>query len=118
VSCGGLHCAGCIGGMAVPVVPAFEFYGIVWVVEHLVEVVATSAVCGALAVAVVVFLMKRQERREVMRAATQSLWNVRAEALPHPERRAVGPAVVHFNFYGVPEREQAAVIRRAIDGGN
>ena len=58
MSCSGLHCAGCVGGAAVPVVPLAAFCGLAWVAEHLVEVVIVSGTCGVLAVAGVVALIR------------------------------------------------------------
>ena len=103
--------------MALPVVPLVAFLGLEWVVEHLVEVAAVSATCGALSVAAVVVLMRWCERREVAFAARTTLWVAREvpAAAPRPERPAIGP-MVNLNFYGVPEHERAAIIRNALTG--
>ena len=135
MACSGLHCSGCAGGMALPVVPLVAFLGAEWVVEHLVEVAAVSATCGALSVAAVVVLMRWGERRD---AARRQLWTVRAEALPPREsgtpvpiaaggiRHAVADSVtppvrpelgfrdLHIHLGGMPDAAQAAVIRQAL----
>lgn len=77
MSCSGLHCAGCAGGVAVPVVPLAATLGVAWVVEHIIEVAAVSAGCGALAVVAVVWLMRWQERREAVHAASRPFLVVR-----------------------------------------
>jgi len=64
VSCPGLHYACCADGTAVPVVPLAALCGLAWVAEHIIEVAVVSAGCGALAVAVVAWLIRRQQRRE------------------------------------------------------
>lgn len=90
--CSGLHCAGCAGGVAVPVVPLAAAYGVAWVVEHIIEVAVVSAVCGALAVAAVVWLMRWQERREAVHAAQRPFLVARA-APAMVYRAVVIPAV-------------------------
>src|ERR1700689_237836 len=77
MSCSGLHCAGCGGGSAAPVVAFAVFCGIDWIVTHLAEVIATSAVCGALSVAAVVALMRWAERRDARQAVRWRLLHVR-----------------------------------------
>ena len=67
--CPGVHCAGCAGGAAVPVVPLAAAFGLAWVAEHLIEVAIVSAACGVLSVAAVVALMKWGERRDARHAA-------------------------------------------------
>ncbi len=47
-----------------PVVPLAALCGLAWVAEHIIEVAVVSAGCGALAVAVVAWLIRRQQRRE------------------------------------------------------
>jgi hypothetical protein len=126
MSCGGLHCAGCAGGMALPVVPIVELYGLTWVIEHLAEVVTVSAACGALAVAAVVALMRWCDRRQARAAIGRPYLYVRevpavtasAERVPIADtaRPAVAAPQVVFNFYGVPEADQAHVIRQALSG--
>jgi len=122
MSCSGLHCAGCGGGSAAPVVAFAIFCGVDWIAAHIVEVAAVSAACGVLAVAAVVALMRWADRRDALRTA---LWAVRAEAAGTPrvatavtsaERPALAPAVMNLNFYGVPADERAAIIRTAFPG--
>jgi hypothetical protein len=43
VTCSGLHCAGCAGGAAVPVVPLAVCLGAAWLTEHIIEVAIVSA---------------------------------------------------------------------------
>jgi hypothetical protein len=113
MSCSGLHCAGCAGGVALPVVPLLELYGAVWLAGHIVEVIVTCAVCGVLAVAAAVALSRWADRRDARRAAA---WEPRyVRALPAAPRPAIAP-VYNLNFYGVPADERAAVIRNAIEG--
>jgi hypothetical protein len=110
MSCSGLHCAGCAGGMALPVVPLAELYGLVWVTEHLAEVAAVSAACGALAVAAVVVLMRWCDRRQARQAAAHPLWiarevpSVTASAervqLGGEERQALGFRDLHIHLDG------------------
>ena len=96
--------------------PSAAFLGVDWIVTHLVEVIATSAVCGALAVAAVVALMRWADRRDARHAATRPLLTTRAapSALPRAERPAIAPASITVNVVGVPSPEQAEVIRRAL----
>lgn len=125
MACSGLHCAGCAGGgIAVPVVPLIAVYGLVWVAEHIIEVAIVSAVCGAVAVAAMVALMRWADRMDGRRAARWKLQarkvpevvTVTATALPGPERAALGFRDLHIHFDGVPSAEQAAarIIRGAL----
>ena len=125
MACSGLHCSGCAGGVSVPPVAFAAAFGFAWVLNHLIEVAVVSAACGVLAVAAVVALMRWADRRDARRAAATSLWTVRAEVIDTPRqqaavtpaaRPAIAPAVVNLNFYGLPDEQQAAVIRRALDG--
>jgi hypothetical protein len=133
VTCSGLHCAGCAGGAAVPVVPLITFCGLAWVAEHLIDVAIVSAACGALSLAAVMALMKWADRRDARQAARWRLLHVREVAeigkpitVSAPEiRHAVTdlPAIearpeVHIHLHGVPVADQAAVIRQALNGGN
>lgn len=96
-------------------------FGVGWILDHLVEVIATSAVCGALALAAVVALMRWADRRDARRV---ELWRVRAETVGPPTvvtpvagtttRPALPFRDLHIHFDGMPDTEQAAVIRRAI----
>lgn len=127
MTCNGLHCAGCAGGAAVPVVPIAAFLGADWVAQHLIEVAAVSAGCGAVSVAAVAALMRWCEHREARHAATRSIWAARPEAAPGPTAPAAVPASAHRelaggmtiinNFYGADGEQVAArVIRQAIPG--
>lgn len=125
MSCSGLHCAGCAGGAAVPVVPLLGFCGAAWVAEHLIEVAITCGVSGALAVAAVVALMRLGNRRDDRQRAAASIWiareappitHVRAESVTSAERPALGFRDLHVHLDGQPTAEQAEVIRRAVGG--
>ena len=119
MSCSGLHCGGCAGGMVVPVVPLLALYGAAWVAEHIIEVAAVSATCGVLAVVAVVFLVRwgnrRDERQAVawrqIRACGPTLEQPRIAQRTRPELAA--PAV-HLHFHGLPDAEQAQIIRQAL----
>lgn len=123
MACDGLHCAGCAGGMAVPPIAFVYAYGAAWIAEHLVEVAVTSSVCGALAVAAVVALMRWCDRRQIRRAAEHPIWTVRAEAVSLAATatrqvtvRETAPAIeqhIHFHF-DPADREAARIIRQAI----
>jgi hypothetical protein len=97
-------------------------FGLAWVAEHIIEVGAVSAVCGALAVSVVVWLLRLGERRDALQRDAASIWTVRADALPPPRaaavgpagQRAIGPAVINLNFYGEDGEDMAARVIRTI----
>jgi hypothetical protein len=122
MACSGLHCAGCAGGIAVPIVPLAEVYGLVWIAEHIVEVIAVSAGCGVLAVAAVVALMRWADRRDAARDAAWRQLHARqvpeignpVTVLPPPARRELGAPAVHLHFHGLPDAEQAVIIRQAL----
>ena len=119
MSCSGIHCAGCAGGAAVPVVPLAAFCGLAWVAEHIIEVGLVSAACAALAACAVMRLKRWTDRHDAERAARGTLFVTRAGAPPpqlaHAARPAIGP-VYNFNFYGAAGDTHAAVIRKAITG--
>jgi len=131
MSCPGLHCAGCAGGAAIPVWPLAAVYGLAWIAEHIVEVIAVSATCGVLTLAAVVALMRWADRRDARRAAgwqfryVREVSNVAVISLPprganltavcDTERPALGFRDLHIHL-GVPSAEQAAVIRQALNG--
>jgi hypothetical protein len=122
MSCSGLHCAGCAGGSTAPVVALAAFCGLDWIVTHIVEVAVTSAACGVLAVAAVMWLMRCADRRDTRRAAERPFVIARERpgvsptAAPSVGRPAIAPAVV-FNFYGADSGDMPArVIRTAIPG--
>jgi hypothetical protein len=91
-SCEGLHCPGCqggggkavaVGGGIVAVVLAVE-----WVAAHAWEVLAVTTVCGALAVAAVVALMRWADRRKARHAARAPVHPRPAAARRHRRRAA------------------------------
>jgi len=136
MSCSGLHCAGCGGGSAAPVLALTALLGVDWVVTHLVEVIAVSAASGILAVAAVVALTRWADRRD---AARDAAWRARhARAVPEtvravvvgrgadkhlvshdpvPERPALGFRDLHIHLDGMPDAAQAAIIRQALNAG-
>ncbi len=132
MSCPGLHCAGCAGGAAIPVWPLAAVYGLAWIAEHIIEVIAVSAACGVLALAAVVALMRWADRRDARRAAqwqfryVREVPNVAVTNLPpgatnltavcDTERPALGFRDLHIHIDGVPSAEQATVIRQALSG--
>ena len=117
MSCSGLHCAGCGGGAAVPAAALLALEGFTWVAAHLIEVAAVSLACAVLAVAVVVRLMRWQDRRQAAFAARGPLLVTRADAAPLPPARRRGelPPVVNNYFY-VADPAVAARVIRAIPG--
>ena len=122
MSCGGLHCAGCAGGAAVPVVPLAAFCGLAWVAEHLIEVAIVSAACGILFVAAVVALMRWTGRREAAFARALAVRSQPATltATVTPQvTYAKPPAVeqhVHYHVHVAAAPEAARVIRTALPG--
>ena len=115
MSCSGLHCAGCGGGGAVPVVALAALEGFTWVAAHVIEVATVSAACAVLAVAAVAALIRAQERREAARAARGPLLITRPNAAPLPPARRAGlPPVV--NYFYVADPAVAARVIRAIPG--
>ena len=123
MSCPGVHCAGCLGGAAVPVVPLLGFCGAAWVAEHVIEVAIVCGVSGALAVAAVVALMRWANRRDERQRGAASIWTVRevppitharAESVTSAARPALEAPAVHLHFHGMPDTEHAAVIRQAL----
>lgn len=119
--CPGVHCAGCAGGAAVPVVPLAAAFGLAWVAEHLIEVAIVSAACGVLSVAAVVALMKWGERRDARHAAIWPLLAGReapapvltATVLPQVTEGTAVPAIEnrHRIRYDPAGRESARIIR-------
>lgn len=123
-ACPGLHCAGCGGGSAAPFLILGGIFGAEWVIENIIAVAIVSAVCGILALAAVIMLMRRADRRDAGRA---ELWRTRYEAL-HPPGTVIPVAVtapapsalpfrdLHIHLNGVPGAGQAEIIRRALTG--
>ena len=116
MSCSGLHCAGCGAGAAVPPVALAGLLGLTWVAEHLAAVIATSAACGVLSVAAVVWLMRWQDRRQAAFAARGTLMVTRADAAPLP-RAARGDLPPVVNIYVADTGTASRVIRRALPAG-
>jgi len=126
MACSGLHCGGCAGGMAVPVVPLVAFLGLAWVAEHLIEVAVVSASCGVLAVAAVVALMRWADRRDARLAARGPLMVTRepstpaltATVTPQVAQGTPAPAITNNYYIRIDPagREAARIIRQAIPG--
>jgi hypothetical protein len=99
--------------------------GFVWVAEHLIEVGIVSAVCGALAVAAVVALMRLGNRRDERQRGAASIWTVReVSPITHARAESVTPAArpvleapaVHLHFHGADPAEAAEIIRQELPG--
>ena len=125
MACSGLHCAGCAGGITVPVVPLAAAFGLAWIAEHIVEVAIVCATSGALAVAAVVALMRWADRRDALRAAAWRQLHTRpvpevvsaTTVLPPPTAAtALGFRDLHIHLDGVPDATQVAIIRQALNG--
>jgi hypothetical protein len=117
VNCSGIHCAGCGGGAAFPVVVLAALEGFAWVAAHVIEVAAVSLACAVLAVAAVAALIRRQERRAAAHAARGPLLITRPDAAPLPPARRGGlPPVVNNYFYVADPAVAARVIRTALPG--
>jgi hypothetical protein len=116
MSCSGLHCAGCGGGAGVPVIALLALEGGAWVAAHVIEVAAVSAACAVLAVAVVVRLMRWQDRRQAAFAARGPLLISRPDAAPLPpaRQRAELPPVINNYFYVSDPVVAARVTRQAL----
>jgi len=127
-----LHCPGCSEGQSLGIAAA-AVVGLVladetvqWVAERIWWIGGTLAVCFALAVAAGMWLEAWAERRAaawgaahgiVSRAAVLQVERVRAVVVdPVPERRELEPPALHLHFHGLPDAEQAAVIRQALNG--
>jgi hypothetical protein len=126
MSCPGLHCACCAGGITVPVVPIAAALGPAGIAEHLVEVVIVCGVSGALAVAASILLLRRAGRRDdrqlaawraayVARSAPE-IRHVVADSVTSAEHPAIAAPQVVINIFGMPSAEQAAIICRAFPG--
>jgi hypothetical protein len=117
MTCSGLHCAGCGAGASVPPLALAGLLGFTWVAAHLVEVGIVSAACAALAVAVVVRLMRWQDRRQAAFAARGPLLVTRPDAAPLPpvrQRAELPPPVVNNYFYVADPVVAARVVRQAL----
>ena len=108
---------------AVPVVPLAVIFGLAWVAEHIIEVAIVSAVCGALAVAAVVALIRLSDRADARRAARWALIVTRAD--PAPVAARVTPQITappvqviehHHYVYAITPDPVPAMVRAAIPG--
>ena len=121
MSCSGLHCAGCGGGAVAPVLVLAALEGFTWVAAHVIEVAAVSGACGVAALAVMVALVRRGDRRDARQLAGGTLLITRPDAAPLPpaRRRAeLPPPVVNNYFYVADPAVAARVIRQALPGRN
>jgi hypothetical protein len=124
------RCVCCAGAATVPVVPLLAFFGAVWVIEHLAEVLITCGTCGVLGIVAMVVLTRRADRREATRMAA---WRLRhatgAPAItpgqgPAP-RRAVVPGLapafgfgdLHIHLDGMHTATEAAAVRQMVECG-
>ena len=125
MSCPGLHCPECAGGgagagLGIAVLAALE--GAEWLAAHLIEVIATGVVCGALAVAAAIALGRWADRRDARIAARWEFRYVREipaanpTAVPPADRPALGFRDLHIHLDGAHAAEQAHAIRQALDG--
>jgi hypothetical protein len=105
-----------VGGIAVPIIPFFEAYGLAWIAEHIVEVSVVCAVSGALSLAAVVWLKRWSDRRDARRRGAGPLLYVRSEQITVPARQHTPIAPTYtFNFYGA-DSDTAARVFEAIPG--
>ena len=135
MSCPGLHCPGCSEGQSLGIAAA-AVVGLVladqtvqWVAERIWWIGGTLAVSLVLAVAASMALEAWADRRGARFAAAHGILSradvIQAEAVirnthdavPSAERPAIAPAL-HLHFHGLPDTEQAAVIRQALNGRN
>lgn len=136
--CEGLHCSGCgdsghgglvlAGGGILMAMLAAE-----WVAAHAWEVIAVTAVCGALAVAAVVALVRWASRRDARHANERPFLTVREVSIPvvesappgseipapgfDGERPALGFRDLHIHLAALDGDEQARIIRTALTEG-
>jgi hypothetical protein len=131
MSCPGLHCPGCSGGQSLGILAA-AVVGLAvaaklvqWVADRIWWIGGTAAVSFALAVAASMWLEGWNARREARFAAAHGILSradvilpaPAATGLPRQQRLAVElPAAVHIHFHGLPDAEQAAIIRTALSG--
>ena len=118
MSCSGLHCAGCGGGVGVPVAALVALEGAAWVAEHLVEVIAVAVTCGVLSLAAAIWLAGWIQRRDArrwqqIRPAREVPARATATVIPQAATGAQ-PAIeqhyhVHHHYAASPE--PARVIR-------
>jgi hypothetical protein len=131
MSCPGLHCPGCSGGQSLGILAGVVAVVIIadetvqWVAERIWWIGGTLALCFALAVAASMWLEGWNARREARFAAAHGILSradvilpaPAATGLPRQQRLAVEPpAAVHIHFHGLPDAEQAAIIRTALSG--
>ena len=106
-----------LGGLAVPVVIAVVAVIIAeWILSIIVWLAIAAGVVLAAAVAgLVLWRVKAAPKRRAASAAIAAAFD--REALTRGAARpSIAPAVVNFNFYGMPAAEPAAVIRKVIPG--
>jgi hypothetical protein len=131
MSCPGLHCPGCSGRQSLGIAAATIAVLVAaetaeYVAERIWWISSTAAACYVLAVAAGMWLERRNDRKAAAWGAARGIYSRADVILPYPVRAeavtsssthpAIGPAVVHLHFHGVPAAEQAAIIRQAIPG--
>jgi NADH:ubiquinone oxidoreductase subunit 6 (subunit J) len=93
-----------------------------WVAAHAVEVLAVTALCGAVAVAAVVALMRwgdRRERRHMSERpflVSRTVADLTATVIPQVTQGTPAPAIEnHYHIHLDPaDREAARLIRQAL----
>jgi len=122
MSCPGLHCPGCVdvsAGLAVAVPVAIG----AWLIcANLVFVIVVLLASTIVSSAVVGWLIRAQDRRELLAVAEwrdqhqPAVFPASRAGLPRSERHAVGGGV-HYHLHlpeGIPAEQQAAILRQAI----
>jgi hypothetical protein len=130
VSCPGLHCPGCsegqslaiLGGVVIGLVLADRM--VQWVAERIWWIGGMLAVAVAVAVAASMALEAWNDRRGARFAARHGILSRADVIMPEPvravvvesapARRELEPRAIHLHFHGLPDTEQAAVIRQAL----
>jgi hypothetical protein len=133
MSCPGLHCPGCSEGQSLGIAAA-AVLGLVlldqtvqWVADRIWWIGGTLAVCFVLAIAAGIWLEWWAGRRCARFAAAHGILSradvilpapAAAAGLPRQQQRAAvePPPTVHIHFHGLPDAEQAAIIRTALSG--
>ena len=105
-----------IFGAVLAVVIASE--GIEWVLARIWWIAGFAAIVIALAAVVLWRLMRwahaRDERYRQAWAERQAVLAVPRPQVPGPQRQAIAPAPVHIHFHGLPDADQAHIIRQAL----
>ena len=101
-------------GATIAAAAAVAIVGAEWVIAHLWVILAVGVLC-AVGTAVAVHRLIVGSDRRAVRVWAQRPVQLRAEQvteISRPQRRAIAP--VHIHFHGLPDAEQAAIIRQTI----